>query len=251
MPTDDRTPEDWRTLMRTWTDDDPPRAATRRQRRHDRKSHRAAARRRSTDWLREERRRDPIRPGCALVLVVLVLAVGAGARYVVAPDDAAPARRVVPAVGAAGPQEDPAPPSSPEPSSIPSPAAVDTADPDAVAQAAIRQYLTRNPPQDHDHRASVHRAAPYLTPTLALNLSESSDPAYGRLVSRGGISTVRTVTVKPAGTSLPVDTPLRVWRRITATVDVHGYEDYSEVIVLDLELVFTGQGWRVSRMLGL
>ncbi|MEV7659899.1 hypothetical protein AB0O39_37790 [Streptomyces anulatus] len=250
MPTTDPTPEDWRTVLASWDYPDETRTGTRRQRRQAKREHRQDARRRSADWVREERRRDPIRPGCALVGVLLVLAVGAGARYLSTPDD--PAARPSSAAGPA----DAKPPaaSTPAPTtttSTPTPAPVDMTDPDAVASAAIRGYLTRNPPDDGDHTASVRRAAPYMTRSLAANLSASSDPAYGRLVSRGGVAVVSGATVGPAGASLPVDTPLRVWRTVTARVDVTGYEDYAETVTLRTEVISTGTEWRVARILGL
>ncbi|MFI9194242.1 hypothetical protein ACIG0A_33690 [Streptomyces californicus] len=249
MPTPDPTPEDWRNILASWDYPDDTRTGTRRERRQAKRQHRKDARRHTADWIREERRRDPIRPGCALVGVLLVLAVGAGARYLSAPDDATPARPSA----SAGPADAKPPASTPAPAkaSSPSPAPADTADPDAVAAAAIRGYLTRNPPVDGGHAASVRRAAPYMTRSLVTNLTESADPAYARLVSRGGVAAVSRTTVKPAGAELPVDTPLRVWRTVTAEVEVAGYEDYAETVTLRTEVVSTGSRWRVARILGL
>lgn len=250
MPKTDPSPEDWRDLLRTWDYPDDVRAGTRRQRRQAQRQHRQDARRRSADWVRAERQRDPIRPTCALAGVVLLLAVGAGVRYLSPSSDSSTAVQSAP-TGQATDDKPPAAEPTPSGTSTSTPSPVDMTDPGAVAEAALRQYLTRNPPQDRDHTASVRRAAPYLTRSLAINLTASSDPAYGRLVSRGGISTVRKVTVRPAGASLPVDTPLRVWRTVTATVDVTGYEDYSEQVTLRTEVINTGTEWRVSRILDL
>ncbi|WP_234467018.1 hypothetical protein, partial [Streptomyces sp. MBT60] len=77
----DPAPEDWRAVLASWDYPDDARTGTRRQRRQAKRQHRQDARRHTADWVREERRRDPIRPGCALVGVLLVLAVGAGVRY--------------------------------------------------------------------------------------------------------------------------------------------------------------------------
>ncbi|MER8267979.1 hypothetical protein ABT007_27705 [Streptomyces griseus] len=249
MPTDP-TPDDWRDVLASWDYPDDTRTGTRRQRRQAKRQHRQDARRRSADWVRAERRRDPIRPGCALVGVLLVLAVGAGARYLSTPDApaAGPSASAGPADAKPPATSTPAPTAATSP---PAPAPVDMTVPDAVAGAAIRGYLTRNPPVDGGHTASVRRAAPYMTRSLVTNLSASSDPAYGRLVSRGGVAVVSRTTVGPAGASLPVDTPLRVWRTVTARVDVTGYEDYFETVTLRTEVISTGTEWRVARILGL
>ncbi|MGO4420585.1 hypothetical protein AB4Z54_18135, partial [Streptomyces sp. MCAF7] len=143
-------------------------------------------------------------------------------------------------------------PSSAPATSPSSSSAADLSDPDNVAEEAIRRYLSRNPPADGDHEASVLRAAPYMTRALVENLASNSDPAFDKLVSRGGIATVRTVKVGPADDKLPVDSPLRVWRKTTAKVYVEGYTNYTETTVLQLELVnSSGDSWRVSRILGL
>ncbi|MFF2308518.1 hypothetical protein ACFVVP_39215 [Streptomyces sp. NPDC058128] len=91
-----------------------------------------------------------------------------------------------------------------------------------------------------------------MTASLVENLTASSDPAWDRLVSRGGVSTVRTVKVEPAGAGLPVDTPLRVWRKTTTTVDIEGYTNYTETPTLQVELMLTDTDeWRITRILGL
>ncbi|NUW02899.1 hypothetical protein [Streptomyces sp. CAI 127] len=249
MPPTDPAPEDWRAVLASWDYPDDARTGTRRQRRQAKRQHRQDARRHTADWVREERRRDPIRPGCALVGVLLVLAVGAGARYLSTPDTPAAQPSTSAAPADAKPPATPAP--DPATSSAPALATVDMTTPDAVAAAAIRGYLTRNPPADNGHAASVRRAAPYMTRSLVTNLTASADPAYGRLVSRGGVAVVSRTTVGPAGASLPVDTPLRVWRTVTARVDVTGYEDYSETVTLRTEVISTGREWRVARILGL
>lgn len=198
-------PDEWREILRGWEYPEDAPTESRRERRRAKKAHYRGASRRTAQWVREERRRDPITPTAALVIVLLVLVIGAGARLLWPAGD--PASKVATSTASADdkPAGTPSPAPAPEPSQ--DPAAVDMSDPAAVAEAAVRHYLTRNPPEDGDHTAAVRRAAPYMTRSLAMNLSESADPAYGRLVSRGGISTVTTVDVRPAGAALPVDTP--------------------------------------------
>lgn len=254
----ERTPEEWRDLLAGFRYPEETKQGHRRVRRQARRDHRDTARRQTKEWVREQRRRDPLRPAGALIIVLVILGLGVGARFLwpgMLGQRHHPGAPAV-ATATANPtgqtyQPNTAPPTpSSSPSSSPTPAA-DLSNPDHVARDAIQLYLTRNPPEDGDHTASVLRAAPYLTPALVENLTSNDDPAWNRLVSRGGVSTVHTVTVSPAGTGLPADTPIRVWRKVTAKVDVEGYTHYSEETILHVEVTNTGDGWQVSRILGL
>ncbi|MEW1551513.1 hypothetical protein [Streptomyces tsukubensis] len=260
-PSDDKTPQEWRELLNSYTYPEEVRATDgRRARRRAKKRHREDSRRRTTEWVREQRSRDPLRPGGAFIIVVLVLALGLGARYLWPgllgedkTDDgkgsktAATASPTPGAPAAGGPST----PSSPSASSSSPAPAVDRSAPDAVAREAIRLYLTRTPPQDQTHGDAVLRAAPYMSPALVENLAAHRDKAWDRLVSRGGVSTVKTVTVSPAGKDLPADSPLRVWRKVVAEVHVEGYTNYKETTTLQAEVVHADDGWQVSRLMGL
>ncbi|MYT25946.1 hypothetical protein GTW69_37715 [Streptomyces sp. SID7760] len=258
----DRTPQEWREILANAKyPEEIKKEGSRRQRRRAKTSHRGDVRTQTQEWVREQRRRDPIRPMGALIVVVLILAMGAGARWVW-PDlfgergkPTQSGNATAPAIPGdnkpAAPADPSAPSPSPSPSTSPMPS-VDLSNPNHVAEQVVRLYLTRNPPKDKTHKAVIERAEPYLAPALAANLVEHSDPAWDKLVSRGGVSTVRTVTVTPSGPDLPGDSPLRVWRKATATVDVEGYTNYSETTALDLEIMTSGDGtWRVTRILGL
>ncbi|SDL42394.1 hypothetical protein [Streptomyces indicus] len=256
---DEPTPEEWREILASFSyPEEVKKTEGRRGRREAKREHREDVRRRTKEYVREERRRDPLRPAGALIIVLVILGLGVGARFLWPSllGEGHKGDRVTttasPTPG--GAQEDEEPAATPS-SSSPSPsasAAVDLSKPDHVAEEAVRIYLTRNPPKDGDHTASVLRAEPYMTAALVENLAGHTDPGWAKLVSRGGVATVRTVKVEPAGTDLPVDTPVRVWRKTTAKVDVEGYEDYSETTVLQVELTNgDGDGWRVSRILGL
>ncbi|MEV8628615.1 hypothetical protein [Streptomyces sp. NPDC051079] len=257
MAKDDQphTPQEFRDLLKAGYDYPEEVDAERgRSRRRARRAYRRAARAQTAQWIADERRREPISARVALLVVAVLLGIGvlarfgpdwltgqdAGADHVAAAPSAAPsaADDKPPASGAASPS-----------SASPSPAA-DLADPDTVAEQFARHYLTRNPPEDQEHTAAVDRAAPWATPALVENLSQNDDPAFERLVSRGGVSTVSTVFVKPAGQQLPPDNPLRVWRTVTAKVDVVGYTTYSETTVLQCELTNVDGAWRVARVLG-
>ncbi|MGW2227455.1 hypothetical protein [Streptomyces formicae] len=257
---DDRSPQEWREILRSWDYPEEVETGRRRERRRARRAHRTEARRRTTQWVREERRRDPIRPRAALVIVAVILGLGVGARWLwpgLNGDDDRPSASVsassTPAVQDDKPGTGETDTATSSPSSSPSPAA-DLSKPDHVAESAIRRYLTRNPPADGDHTAPVLKAAPYMAPALVENLASSSDPAWDKLVSRGGVATVTTIKAGPVPEKkrLPVDTPLRVWRQVTAKVHVKGYTDYDEQHVLQVELTNpSGNAWRVTRILGL
>ncbi|MGN9821925.1 hypothetical protein ACTMUQ_42435 [Streptomyces sp. SD11] len=246
------TPEEWREILASMQyPEEVKKTKGRRARRAAKAAHREEVRRHTKEWVRQERRREPIRPAGALLIVAVILGLGFGARHLWPEDHDDKGNRVTATASPTprAPQVAPTTAASASPSSS---AAVDLDDPDDVAEEAVRLYLTRNPPKDREHTASVLRAEPYMTASLVENLAAHTDKQWAKLVSRGGVSTVRTVRVEPAGTDLPVDTPIRVWRKITAKVDVEGYEDYSETTVLQAELTNgNGDGWRVSRILGL
>ncbi|MFG3041859.1 hypothetical protein ACGFYZ_33660 [Streptomyces sp. NPDC048330] len=253
---DRRTPAQFRELLNAEYDypEDIENERGRRGRRA-RRAYRKGERARTAQWIDQERRREPISSRAAFLVVVALLAIGVlgrfGPDWISGGDTGADKVAAVPSATPPGADGKPAPSSSP--ATVPAPSATSSADltdPDAVAEAFVRQYLTRNPPVDQDHTAAVYRAAPWATAALVENLSGHDDPAFDRLVSRGGVSTVSTVTVKPAGTRLPVDTPLRVWRTVKAKVDVVGYTTYSETTTLQTELINDGASWRVARLLG-
>ncbi|MFI9005528.1 hypothetical protein [Streptomyces sp. NPDC053541] len=251
------TPDEWREILASFQYPDDVKELPRRRRAAAKRAHRAQVRRDTAEWVREQRRREPLRPVGAALILALILALGLGARWIwpglLGDKPAAKVTTTAPTTQATDDKPNsPTPqPSSAKPSASPT-ATVDLADPERVAEEAIRIYYTRNPPADRSHKAVVERAAPYMADSLALNLIGNSDPAWDRLVSRGGISNVRTVKVKPAGTDLPGDTPVRVWRTTTATIDVKGYETYSETATLHVELMLTGEDeWRITRILGL
>ncbi|MFI8829021.1 hypothetical protein [Streptomyces sp. NPDC053431] len=223
-------------------------------RRRARRAYRRSERQRTAAWIEQERRREPITARAALVVVTVLLGMGVLARlgpgWITGGDERADQVVAGPSAFPAGAANSkPAVSSSPPLSPLASPSA-DLSLPDRVAEAFVRQYLTRNPPKDQDHTAAVGRAAPWATPALVENLSQHDDPPFGRLVSRGGVSMVSTVTVKHAGQQLPGDTPLRAWRTVTAKVDIVGYTSYSETTTLQCELINTDGEWRVARVLG-
>lgn len=239
-------PDEWRDLLRNSYPDEIAEAPRGRAKRRAQKAYRQRKRQAAYDKVREEREKEPVTSGGVLVVILVLLAIGAVSWLLRGggDDDGQEQGKGRPAVSAS-----PSPSSSPTPSASPSPS-VDAGDSDAVARAWARAYYTRDPYKDQTHRMSVDRASRWMTSQLRTNLSESSDPEWGKLVSRGGVSKVTAVKVAPAGTKLPADTPLRVWRTLTVAMKVHGYDDYTENRTVRAELTRSGDQWQVSRVLG-
>ncbi|MGW2255407.1 hypothetical protein ACWCXH_35305 [Kitasatospora sp. NPDC001660] len=249
-------PQDWRDLLRS--DYRYPAeldTLSRRQRRRAKKAWRHQDRTDRLQWLREQREAEPATAGRTIVLVVALVAVVFGSalffRHGHTPvtlsssgGGAVTATATAPAVA----------PVSTTPAASPSTAPPVLTDPAVVAEGFTRVYLTRNPMTDHNHAASVHRAAKWMAPPLVDNLTTYPDPAFDALVSRAGVATVTAVKVESAGNDLPGDSPLRVWRKVTATIAVAGqggHDSYTDTRVLTEEMTTSGDGqWRVSRILG-
>ncbi|MEW2374247.1 hypothetical protein AB0940_33570 [Streptomyces sp. NPDC006656] len=228
---------DWRALLAALPagDDEPPPGTSRRRWRRTR---RRAAREQRAAAVTAVRSR-PVHPAALLLVVLLVLALGVLDRCGGRPggsDDRPPTRP------SHTPTAAPAPPPAP---SVPA-----GAGPDDVAAAWTRAYLSRDPLADQTHRASVRRAAAWATEDLTRNLTEHAPPRWGQQVSRGEITRVTGVVVRPADPGLPPDNEAQVWRTVTATIDVTGYERSRRADTLSVELTRTTSGWRVSRVLG-
>ncbi|MFI1621870.1 hypothetical protein ACH4VT_33670 [Streptomyces lydicus] len=242
-----RTPEELRGLLRGNYPEDVEEFPHRRQRRRAKKAYRRQQVRATHEWVREEREKEPTTAAGAIALVVLLVLIGVVVHWLTPSDSdghgTETGKRTHPTV-TVSPHHTP----TPSPSATPSVAADDS---DAVAQAWARAYYSRNPPQDRTHRGVAERASRLMTKQLTANLSEHSDPDWDKLVSRGGISTVTGAKVSLAGTDLPADTPLRVWRQIAVTIKVAGYTHYTDTRTVQAELSRLGDQWRVSRVLGL
>ncbi|MBB5121372.1 hypothetical protein AF335_13530 [Streptomyces eurocidicus] len=250
------TPAEWRELLRNGYEypEEIEALSKRRVRRRVRKAYRQEQRDEARRQLAEERRREPVTPGGALVVIVGILAIGAAVHHWWPDHGGAPAT-VVRAGSGDRTEEEPGTPSAlPSPSAPASPAPVaDLSTPERTAEGWARAYLERNPPVDKKHSASVRRAAPWMTEALTDNLTQFEDKAWGRLVSNGGVSKVKRVSVAASDderTRLQADTPSRVWRKVSVDVDVAGYTKYGETTVFQTEIVRSGGSWRVSKVLG-
>ncbi|MET9413361.1 hypothetical protein ABZY03_04075 [Streptomyces klenkii] len=256
-----RPSSEWRELLKADYDypEEIEKAGKRRVRRKARKAYRQEQREEYKRRLADERRREPITAGGAILVMVVVLAIGAAAAHWWPDRTGAPSTvghagdttRVQTGGGQDGGQ--PSTPPAPKPPQ-PSPSAkADRSKPEKAAEGWARAYLTRNPPVDKTHTASVDRAAPWMTDALVVNLKQFDDKAWAELVSNGGVSKVDKVTVGPADDDrvrMQADTEARVWRRTSADITVKGYRTYTETRVYLTEIMLTSDGWRVGRVLG-
>ncbi|GGY05286.1 hypothetical protein [Streptomyces hiroshimensis] len=252
---------EWRELLKAADYDYPEEienAGKRRVRRRARKAYRQEQREEYKRRLADERRREPITAGGAILVMVAILAIGAAATHWW-PDRAGAPSTVGHAGETSGNRtlDEPGtqPPTTPAPQPPqPSPSAkADRSKPEKSAEGWARAYLTRNPPVDKKHTASVERAAPWMTDALAVNLKQFDDKAWGELVSNGGVSKVDKVTVGPADDDRvrkQADTETRVWRKTSVDITVKGYRTYTETRVYLTEIMLTSDGWRVGRVLG-
>ncbi|MFF3764642.1 hypothetical protein ACFYYR_11225 [Streptomyces sp. NPDC001922] len=254
------TPEDWRELLKAqydYPEDLVEADSGRKARKAARKGWRAADREARRQYVRELREREPATPGGIIVIVVALLVVGGLASQVfpgVGSDDrttvstgSGPAPSVTEDSGPGDPSNAPSPSASDSPAGE-----VDRQDPDLVAEAYIKAFLTRDPVEDQGHEASVRRAAPWMTTALKDNLIEHPDPDYTKLVILGGVATVKHVTVEKAGTDLPGDIPkARVYRAATSRIAVKAEKTTIQTRELHLEMLYRDHGWVVSRILDL
>jgi hypothetical protein len=250
-----RTAADFRDLLKEHYEvPEETRKGKRRERRRARKEHRQKQRVNTRQVLEEERRREPMTAAGAAVIIVVIFGVGFAATHWWGKGDdggrTTVATSPTPTVtddGESGASSTPSAPASPSPSSS---VAVDLSTPEKTAEGWARVYLARNPPVDLKHETVVERAAPWMTDALTKNLIGNDDKLWNDLVSNGGVSTVTGADVGKAAQGLPVDTPLRVWRKVTVQTSVEGYKKYDKTIVLQAELTHSGSDWRVSRVLG-
>ncbi|MGK5548215.1 hypothetical protein ACSNOH_26325 [Streptomyces sp. URMC 127] len=256
-----RPSSEWRELLKAEYDypEEIEKAGKRRVRRKARKAYRQEQREEYKRRLAEERRREPITAGGAILVMVVILAIGAAVTHWWPDRTGAPSTvghagdtsRTQTMDGPGGDRSS-APPAPRPPQPSPS-VNVDRSKPEKTAEGWARAYLTRNPPVDKTHTASVERAAPWMTDALVVNLKQYDDKAWAELVSNGGVSTVDKVTVGPADDDRvrkQADTEARVWRKASIDVTVKGYRTYTETRVYLTEIMLTSDGWRVGRVLG-
>jgi len=255
-------PEGWRDVVRgDYRYPDELEDLDRRSRRRAKKSWRRDDYAQRMAWMRRQRQAEPTSPLAIVVVVVLlaiiVLGFGGGLPRLLGRDEPksggvgllSPSAPAAPATtgetqaptSSAGTPTVIAPPPLTE---RPSPAATAAANSSARSWAQV--FYTRNPAAE-TYDALVTKASKFTTSDVSDSLRRAGDSTYDALKAGQGTSRVSAVDVKPPKPdSAPVDTPTRISRLVTVTIDVTGKQPQRIVLPLLLTLAFDGSAWVVS-----
>jgi len=219
-------------------------------------------------WLRQQRQAEPTSPATVVVaiviLAIIVLGLGGGLPRLLRGDE--PARGNVGLLTPSLPPEQPGPSEasrSTAEASAPTTVAnstppILTERPSALATAAAadiigkwaRMFYTRDPSAE-TYANLVDKTAPFITTELGESLLAGGDSTYDALKSDGGKSTVGSVKVEmPRPDSAPVDTPTRISRLVSITIDVSGKQSSRMVLPMLVTLVPEGAIWVISDLNG-
>ena len=220
-------------------------------------------------WLRQQRQSEPTSPVTVIVAVVIlaivVLGLGGGLPRLLGGDE--PAGKDVGLLTPSPPPEQvgsSAEPTPTEPASTLSPTSsistppVLTERPSALATAAAadvvtkwaRMFYTRDPAAE-TYTDLVNKTGEFITDEVGDSLVAAGDSTYDALKTDGGKSTVASVAVTlPMPDSAPVDTPTRISRLATVTIDITGKHPDRIVLPLVVTLVPEGNVWVVSDLNG-
>ncbi len=106
-------------------------------------------------------------------------------------------------------------------------------------------------PSSETYANLIDKTAAYITSELGESLQSEGDSTYDALKSDGGKSTVAAVKVEmPKPDSAPVDTPTRISRLVSVTIDVTGKRPNRMVLPLLITLVPEGTSWVISDLNG-
>ncbi|TCC05798.1 hypothetical protein [Kribbella soli] len=257
-------PESWRDVVRgDYNYPDELDDLDRRSRRRAKKSWRRDDYAQRMAWMRRQRQAEPTSP-LAIVVVVLLLAIivlgfGGGLPSLLGRDEPksggvgllTPSAPAAPAAGetqasttSAGTAGTPTVIAPPPLTERPSPAA--TAAADSSARSWAQMFYTRNPAAE-SYDALVTKASRFTTSDVSDSLRRAGDSTYDALKTSQGMSRVSSIDVKPPkADSAPVDTPSRITRLVTVTIDVTGKQPQRIVLPLLLTLAFDGNAWVVS-----
>ncbi|MEJ8654797.1 hypothetical protein WKI65_43865 [Streptomyces sp. MS1.AVA.3] len=127
---------------------------------------------------------------------------------------------------------------------------------EAQAEAFVRAYTTRRPIRDGSHTASVQRAAPYASAPLVANLERYADRDFDELVAAQAKASrpTKVAIALPSAKQRPApDTPVRVWRQATVTLQVTGNATYTYTrhLTVEVQRSDVGAPWMVTRVLGI
>jgi hypothetical protein len=262
-------PASWRDVVRTdYSYPDEIDDLDRRERREAKRSWRRDDHAERMAWLRDQRQAEPTSPATVIVAIVIlaivVLGLGGGLPRLLGGDE--PAGKEVGLLTPSLPPEQPAPGGSTE--STPSPTLTASATnstppvlterPSALATTAAvevatkwaRSFYTRDPAAE-SYQDLVARTRPFITDEVGQSLISEGDSTYDALKTDGGKSSVVSVTAAaPQADSAPVDTPTRISRLVTVTIDITGKHPDRIVVPLVVTLVPQGTVWVVSDLNG-
>jgi len=119
-----------------------------------------------------------------------------------------------------------------------------------TARGWAQTFYTRNPASE-TYDALVTKASEFTTGDVSDSLRQAGDSTYEALKANQGTSRVVGVAVQlPKADSAPVDTPTRISRLVTITIDVSGKRPQQIVLPLLLTLAADGPGWVISDING-
>ncbi|WP_372412599.1 hypothetical protein [Streptomyces luteireticuli] len=226
----------------------------RRKRRKAARAWRSARRDARAQWIKNERKNTPTPLTVPLLALVIAGAV-LGAAWLW-PEHSSDRTTATPRATPTTSADEHEPDTPPVPVAPGSPAPALT-NPDDVAKGFATGYSTRLPLQDGSHTAAVQRAAPYASAPLTANLRRHDDRDFNKLVAAQAreAKPSKVVITEPAGRDQrpAPDTPIRVWRLATVTVDVKGTDNYTyeRRLTLEVSRADTGAPWMVTRVLGI
>jgi hypothetical protein len=264
-------PEGWRDVVRPdYSYPEEIDDLRRRERRQAKRSWRRDDHAERMAWLRQQRQSEPTSPVtvvvAVLILAIVVLGLGGGLPRLLGRDE--PAGKEVGLLTPSLPPEQPSTseqvpvptdtPSSLSPTSSISTPPVLTERPSALATTAVvdvvtkwaRMFYTRDPAAE-TYSDLVVRTGPFITDEVGDSLLAAGDSTYDALKADGGKSTVASVNIAmPRPDSAPVDTPTRISRLVTVTIDITGKQPDRIVLPLVVTLMPEDAAWVVSDLNG-
>ncbi|MFI5731092.1 hypothetical protein ACIA49_13295 [Kribbella sp. NPDC051587] len=261
-------PESWRDVVRSsYEYPDEIDDLNRRERRRAKRTWRRDDQAQRNAWLRQQRQAEPTSPVTVIVaiviLAVVILGLGGGLPRLLRGDEPSGGNvgLLTPPVGpgassVAPPQSTPTPlsPSTLTNSTPPilteRPPASAGASAEETVNAWARLFYQRDPSTE-TYTNLIDKTAPYITTELGDSLLAEGDSTYDALKADGGKSTVVSVQIgSPRPDTAPVDTPTRISRLVSITIDITGKRSNRIVLPLLITLVPEGTKWVISDLNG-
>jgi hypothetical protein len=260
-------PTNWRDVVRADYDyPDELADLDRRTRRRAKRSWRRDDHAQRMAWLREQRQAEPTSPiavaVAVLLLAIVVLGLGGGLPRLFGGDEHDRGSVGLLTPSASQPvqpttSETASPGSSAGTASLIAPPPLTqrpSADATAAAAETVRSwaqaFYTRNPASE-TYDALVTKASKLTTSEVSDSLRQAGDSTYDALKANQGTSRVVGVEVQqPKADSAPVDTPTRLSRLVTITIDVSGKQPQRIVLPLLLTLAYDSPNWVISDING-